>query len=93
MKKRLLNIAVALGLVCGLFVGAIAPAGASGPEFPGPGALYFPWVPNNDTIAGIEGINGSVTIQNVEAYAVDVTVKAYNGGSATITLNPRASQT
>ena len=94
MKKRLLNIAVALGLVCGLFVGVIAPAGASGPEIPGPGALYFPWVPNNDTIAGIEGINGSVTIQNVETEPVYVTLWDAAGNELTsITLNPRASQT
>ena len=94
MRKRLLNLAVALGLVTGLFVGAIAPAGASGPEIPGPSALFFPWVPNNDTIAGIEGINGSVTIQNVEPYPVDVTITDASGNELTsITLNPRASQT
>jgi len=94
LKKRLLNIAVALGLVSGLFVGAIAPAGASGPEFPGESRIYFPWVPNNDTIAGIEGITGSVTIQNVEAYPVDVTLTDAAGNELTsITLNPRASQT
>ena len=92
MKKRLLNIAVALGLVSGLFVGAIAPAGALGPEEPAT-TIYFPWVPNDDTIAGIEGITGSVTIQNLETYPIEVTVTAYDGDSETITLNPRASQT
>jgi len=79
LKKRLLNIAVALGLVSGLFIGAIAPAGAQsgfGPENPGWENIYFPWVPHDDTIAGIEGITGSVTVQNVEIYPVKVTVTA-----------------
>src|SRR5690606_25234216 len=40
-----------------------------------------------------EGITGSVTIQNVEAFPLEVTVTAYAGNSTTITLNPRASQT
>ena len=45
LKKRLLNIAVALGLVSGLFIGAIAPAGAQsgfGPENPGWENIYTP---------------------------------------------------
>lgn len=62
MKKRLLNAAVALGLMGGLFAGAIAPASAVGPESPGEPHIFFPWVPNNDTIAGIEGITGSITV-------------------------------
>ena len=94
MKKRLLNIALVLGLVTGLVAGAIAPAGAAGPEFPGESSIYFPWVPNNDTIAGIEGMNGSVTVQNVEILPVDVTLTDAAGQElTTITLNPRASQT
>src|SRR5690606_11596189 len=56
--------------------------------------IYFPWVPNNDTIAGIEGVTGSITVQNVEPFAVDVTVSDAAGNELTsITLNPRASQT
>src|SRR5690606_19018821 len=78
----------------GLFAGAIAPASAVGPESPGEPHIFFPWVPNNDTIAGIEGITGSITVQNVEIYPVDVTITDADGNELTsITLNPRASQT
>lgn len=73
MRKKFLHLALALGLITGLFVGAIAPAGAA-PDDPGAGAIFFPWVPNNDSIAGIEGINGSIVVQNLEPFAVDVEV-------------------
>ena len=93
MRKKFLHLAMALGLVTGLFVGAIAPAAAA-PEEPGEGAIYFPWVPNDDSLAGIDGITGSVTVQNLEPFAVDVTLTDADGNELTsITLNPRASQT
>src|SRR5690606_6215845 len=64
------------------------------PEEPGEGAIYFPWVPNDDSLAGIDGITGSVTVQNLEGFAVDVTLTDADGNELTsITLNPRASQT
>jgi len=93
VRKTFLHLALALGLITGLFVGAIAPAGAA-PDDPGAGAIFFPWVPNNDSIAGIEGINGSIVVQNLEPFAVDVTLTDADGNELTsITLNPRASQT
>src|SRR5690606_18020223 len=91
--KKFLHLALALGLITGLFVGAIAPAGAA-PDDPGEGAIFFPWVPNNDSLAGIDGITGSVTVQNLEPFAVDVTLYDADYNELTdITLNPRASQT
>jgi len=93
VRKKFLHLAMALGLITGLFVGAIAPAAAA-PEEPGEGAIYFPWVPNDDSLAGIDGITGSVTVQNLEGFAVDVTLTDADGNELTsITLNPRASQT
>ncbi|ACZ39395.1 hypothetical protein [Sphaerobacter thermophilus] len=93
MRKKFLHLAMALGLITGLFVGAIAPAAAA-PEEPGEGAIYFPWVPNNDSLAGIDGITGSVTVQNLEPFSVHVDVYDAAGNELTsITLNPRASQT
>src|SRR5690606_33019500 len=78
----------------GLIAGAIAPASAVGPESPGEPHIFFPGVPNNGTVAGIEGITGSITVQSVEIYPVDVTVTDAAGNELTsITLNPRASQT
>jgi len=65
VRKKFLHLAMALGLITGLFVGAIAPAAAA-PEEPGEGTIYFPWVPNDDSLAGIDGITGSVTVQNLE---------------------------
>ncbi|MGV2385136.1 MAG UNVERIFIED_CONTAM: hypothetical protein LOD86_07700, partial [Thermobifida fusca] len=92
MRKKFLHLALALGLITGLFVGAIAPAGAA-PDDPGAGAIFFPWVPNNDSIAGIEGINGSIVVQNLEPFSVHVDVYDAAGNELTsITLNPRASQ-
>ncbi|MFS8533477.1 MAG: hypothetical protein FWJ91_17135, partial [Sphaerobacter thermophilus] len=92
MRKKFLHLALALGLISSLFVGAIAPAAAA-PEEPGEGAIYFPWVPNNDSIAGIEGINGSIVVQNLEPFSVHVDVYDAAGNELTsITLNPRASQ-
>jgi len=92
VRKKFLHLALALGLITGLFVGAIAPAGAA-PDDPGAGAIFFPWVPNNDSLAGIEGINGSIVVQNLEPFSVHVDVYDADFNELTsITLNPRASQ-
>jgi len=93
VRKKFLHLAMALGLITGLFLGAIAPAAAA-PEEPGEGTIYFPWVPNDDSLAGIDGITGSVTVQNLEVFTVDVTLYDADYNELTsITLNPRASQT
>src|SRR5690606_24554582 len=56
--------------------------------------IFFPWVPHNDTLGGVEGVTGSITVQNLEPFAVDVEVYDAAGNELTsITLNPRASQT
>src|SRR5690606_9519937 len=79
-------------LLVGLIAGAIATTSAA-PDEPGQPTLFFPWVPNDDDIAGIEGVTGSITIQNLEIFPVAVTITDADYNELTsITLNPRASQ-
>ena len=50
-------------------------------------------MPREDDLAGIAGISGTVTIQNLEVFPVNVAVKDAGGATLTsIRLNPRASQ-
>src|SRR5690606_20047714 len=92
LRRTLLHIVVGLGLLVGLIAGAIATTSAA-PDEPGQPTLFFPWVPNDDDIAGIEGVTGSITIQNLEIFPVAVTITDADYNELTsITLNPRASQ-
>jgi len=92
VKHRLASLVVMLVLVASLSIGTVAPAAAA-PDSPGEGTIYFPWVPNNASLAGIAGISGAITVQNVEPFPVKVTVKDAAGNELTsLTLNPRASQ-
>ncbi|MDI3340022.1 MAG: hypothetical protein QJR03_05775 [Sphaerobacter sp.] len=100
MRRRVIHLLAALGLLAGMLAGVVGSASAA-PENPGAnwrdpegGAIFFPWVPNNDTLAGGEGVTGSVTVQNLEGFPVDVTISDAAGNElASLTLNPRASQT
>src|SRR5690606_4163989 len=84
--------AVALGLATALLTAAISPAVADSADAV-VDRIYFPWVPHNNTIAGISGVTGAIIVQNVEPLAVDVVVKNTVGEKlAGLTLNPRASQ-
>jgi len=92
LHTRLLRLAVALGLVAALFAAAISPTVAAS-EDAVVGRIYFPWVPHNNTIAGVAGVTGAIVVQNVEPVAVDVVVKTTTGEKlAALTLKPRASQ-
>ncbi|ACZ39394.1 hypothetical protein [Sphaerobacter thermophilus] len=64
VRKKFLHLALALGLISSLFVGAIVPAAAA-PDDPGELEIFFPWVPHNDTLGGVEGVTGSITVQNL----------------------------
>ena len=92
LHTRLLRLAVALGLATALLTAAISPAVADSADAV-VDRIYFPWVPHNNTIAGISGVTGAIIVQNVEPLAVDVVVKNTVGEKlAGLTLNPRASQ-
>jgi len=93
LRPTLLRVVVGVGLLVGLIAGVVATTSAA-PDDPGQPTLFFPWVPNNDAIAGIAGIHGAITIQNLEVFPVTVTLSDAAGAELTsITLNPRASQT
>ncbi|MDI3340536.1 MAG: hypothetical protein QJR03_08390 [Sphaerobacter sp.] len=92
MRTRILHLAVALGLATALLAAVIAPVGAE-PATAVTGRIYFPWVPNNDGIAGVAGVSGAITVQNLEVFAVDVVVRDAAGTKlAAMTLQPRAAQ-
>jgi len=93
LRPTLLRVVAGVGLLVGLIAGVVATTSAA-PDDPGQPTLFFPWVPNNDAIAGIAGIHGAITIQNLEVFPVTVTLSDAAGAELTsITLNPRASQT
>ena len=92
MRRTLLHVVMGLGLLVGLIAGVVATTSAA-PDDPGQPTLFFPWVPREDDLAGIAGISGTVTIQNLEVFPVNVAVKDAGGATLTsIRLNPRASQ-
>lgn len=94
MRKRFLNFTLAMGLVAGLLAGAVGTASAE--SFAGSGLewLFYPWVPNGETIDGDGPWYGTVTVQNLEDYRIDVAVGATASSSVTeTTIEPFASKT
>src|SRR5690606_15049729 len=81
MRRRFVHLVTTLGLLAGMLAGVVGSASAAPDDpsllywlSPAGGSIFFPWVPNDDSLAGIDGVSGSVTVQNVEIYPVDVTV-------------------
>ena len=107
MRKRFLNLVVALGLVTGLLVGAVGSVGAAGNNGTGGpingnpvpfdmtgSALYFAFVPNGAVINGVGPFFGTVTVQNVEDVPINITLSNTSGvAQQTAPLNPHASKT
>ncbi|HET9015487.1 MAG TPA: hypothetical protein VFN57_07820 [Thermomicrobiaceae bacterium] len=100
MRKRFLNLVVALGLVTGLLVGAVGSVGAANTGAPVPSdmsgsSLYFPFVPNGAMMNGTGPWYGTVTVQNLEDVPINISLT--NTGTATVAttapLNPKASKT
>jgi hypothetical protein len=93
--RKILNLSFALALVAGLFAGSLASVGAAGPSYgpqePGNNMLFFPFVHNGTTEDGMN-FTGSVVIQNLEVFPINVHLQSAGGGTDAL-LNPRASKT
>jgi hypothetical protein len=97
LRKRFLNLTLALGLVVGLLAGAVGSAGAVTPSGSNVEWLFFPYVPNGEELDGSGEWHGSVTIQNLENYQVRIDFSNTAGGNLATgqatTLEPHASKT
>ena len=102
MRRRRVHLMTVLGLLVSMLAGVVGSASAAPEDHSllywldpdNGGSVIFPWVPNDDSLAGIDGVTGTVTVQNLEIFPVDVTLYDAAGNElTTITLNPRASQT
>src|SRR6185312_7140781 len=101
LGKRFLNVTFALGLVLGLMAGVVGSASAaSGDAATLAGTqnqwIFFPYVPNGEMLDGAGPWYGTVTIQNIEDFRVDIsfgqTASGVNNSNMT-TLEPHASKT
>ncbi len=97
MRKRFLNLTLALGLVVGLLAGAVGSAGAVTPSNSNVEWLFFPYVPHGEELDGSGEWYGSVTIQNLENYKIRIDFSNTAGGNIGqgnwTTLEPHASKT
>jgi hypothetical protein len=97
LRKRFLNLTLALGLVVGLLAGAVGSAGAATPSGSNVEWLFFPYVPHGEELDGSGEWHGSVTIQNLEKYKVRIDFSNTAGGNIGqgqwTTLEPKASKT
>ncbi|CCF83372.1 DUF4815 domain-containing protein [Nitrolancea hollandica] len=97
MRKRFLNLTLALGLVVGLLAGAVGSAGAVTTSNSNVEWLFFPYVPNGEELDGSGDWYGSVTIQNLENYKIRIDFSNTAGGNLATgqatTLEPHASKT
>jgi hypothetical protein len=95
LRNRFLNMTIALGLVVGLMAGVVGSASAdTSPAGTESQWIYFPWVPNGEMMDGAGPWYGTVTIQNLENYRVDISILDESGGTtSTTTLEPNASKT
>ncbi|HEU5424352.1 MAG TPA: DUF4815 domain-containing protein [Nitrolancea sp.] len=88
-RTRILSLAATLAMVATLFAGAVSLAAAAPiTDASVMTPLYFPWVPNGETLAGAGPWNGAVTIQNLEASSV---VLGFNTTANTVVLNAHSS--
>lgn len=96
MRKRFLNLTLALGLVVGLLAGAVGSAGATTTYDSNVDWLFFPWVPNGEELDGEGEWYGSVTIQNLENFPIRIDFSNTAGGNIgtgqMTTLEPHASK-
>lgn len=97
MRKRFLNVVLALGLVAGLIAGTMGSASADVILGTGTELVALPWVPNGETMSNTGPWYGSVTVQNIEAFRIWITFNQTAGGVInnllTTTLEPFASKT
>lgn len=88
-RPRILSLVAALALVVTLFGGAASLAAAAPiTDQSVMTSLYFPWVPNGETLAGAGPWNGAVTIQNLEASSV---VVGFNTTTSSVTIDAHSS--
>jgi hypothetical protein len=94
-RQRLLASMFALVLVASAFAVALTPAGADTPKYSGTEWVFFPWVPNGETLSGTGPWYATVTIQNLEDETITVNTHATAGGSSNFstTISPHASKT
>ena len=96
MRKRFLNLTLALGLVVGLLAGSVRSAGPVTTKTSNVEWLFYPWVPNEEPLDGAGDWFGSVTIQNLENYKVRIDFSKTAGGNIATgdwtTLEPHASK-
>lgn len=93
MRRTLIHVLLGLSLIAGLIT-ALTVNTTAAPEDPGYGRIYFPWVPEDDTFSGIDGVHGSITVQNLEVFPITINVMdAAEDSLTSLRLNPRASQT
>jgi len=100
LGKRFLNLTFALGLVIGLMAGVVGSASAADTTPSGTSSqwIYFPYVPNGAKI-GTPATGpwyGTVTIQNVEDFRVDISFGQTAAGvtpNLSTTLEAHASKT
>jgi hypothetical protein len=94
-RQRLLASVAALALVTSAFAVALMPAGADTPSYSGTEWVFFPWVPNGETLSDTGPWYATVTIQNLEGETINVNTHSVAGGgsSFTTTISPYASKT
>ncbi|HLI52404.1 MAG TPA: hypothetical protein VKU87_11435 [Thermomicrobiaceae bacterium] len=84
MSKRVLNVAIAFGMIVGLLAGVVGSASAATPTtaYGGQNWIFYPWVPNGETVDNTGPWYGSITIQNVEDSPIQVTFGPTGGTGA-----------
>jgi hypothetical protein len=94
-RQRLGASVIALALVASAFAVALTPAGADTPSYSGTEWVFFPWVPNGETLDGTGPWHATVTIQNLEDETINVNTHSVAGGSGSFstTISARASKT
>jgi hypothetical protein len=106
LKKRSLNLLLAMGLILGAFVGVFGTAGAQpiappmlGSATESASSAYFPWVPNGNVTVDPHGFGetgpwyGTITLQNLELSPALIDIYVDGEVAQTITLYPWASTT
>ncbi|HLI52281.1 MAG TPA: hypothetical protein VKU87_10815, partial [Thermomicrobiaceae bacterium] len=97
MGKRLFAAATTLGLLIGLIEGVVGAGGAAAETPPGSQSdlIFFPWVPNGETLNNGNAWYGSIVVQNLEASPINLQLGLTAGGVFPIAavVQPHAAYT